>query len=249
MNNFAQIKLAVLCLLGFGIFAAGGCSGFAARSMNAEGVQYFQQANYREALAQFQQAIQSDPSNADAYYNIAATYHRIGKDYNRPEDLLQAERSYNLCLDHDPDHRECHRALAVLLAEEGRPQDAVRLLENWSDRNSMSPAPKIELARLYNEMGNPRAANDQLVRSVQIDPNNAQTWAALGKVNEEMGDRNQALVNYRRSLELNGFQPEVQARVASLQPLVGYTTPLPGPMPEPSTGPLPVANRDGMPRR
>ena len=88
----------------------------------------------RRPLKQFQEATYADPNNADAYYNLAATYHRIGKVEHRQADLDQAETYYNLCLDRNDNHTDCYRGLAVLLAEQGRNDEAFRLVEGWVQR-------------------------------------------------------------------------------------------------------------------
>ena len=69
-------------------------------------------------MHQFQEATYDDPCDADGYYNLAATYHRIGRLEHRQADLNQAECYYNQCLDRNPNHVNCHRGLAVLLAEQ-----------------------------------------------------------------------------------------------------------------------------------
>lgn len=137
-----------------GLAAACGCNTFVATAYNGQGNELFQQGRYREALVQFQAAVQEDPGNADSYYNLAATYHCLGRYDNRRDEMEQAEAIYNQCLDRDPNHGSCYRGLAVLLAQEGRLSDAVRLLEGWSDRQPALADPKIELARLHQELGN-----------------------------------------------------------------------------------------------
>lgn len=197
--------------------SAAGCGSFAASGLNAEGVRLFDQARYQEAVQQFQQALDNDPSNADAYYNLAAAYHRLGQINARASDLSQAESYYNLCLTRDPNHRECYRGFAVLLAEQNRSEEAFRLLQTWGDRNPADPEPKIELARLSEEFGDRESAKQYLADSLLRDPDNARALAALGRLREQTGDRLMALNNYQQSLYANRFQPEVAARVASLQ--------------------------------
>ncbi len=196
---------------------AGGCNSFVATAHNGEGVQLFQQARYREASVEFQAAIQEDPGNADGYYNLAASYHRLGYFERRPDELKQAEDTYNQCLDRDPNHRDCYRSLAVLLAQEGRLSDAVRLLQGWADRQPALADPKIELARLHEELGNRAAAKDELVEALKVDPNNSRALAALGKIREQTGDPCQALANYQRSLWHDRAQPAVAARIAAIE--------------------------------
>jgi tetratricopeptide (TPR) repeat protein len=142
--------------------------------------------------------------------------HKTGTLYNRPNDLRQAEHLYNQCLQRDSNHVECYRGLAVLLSETGRTDSAYRLLENWSAMNVQSPEPKIELARLHEEFGQPEQAKARLVEALAGDPHNARALTALGRLRDQEGDHAQALANYQRSLEVNRFQPQVASRITTL---------------------------------
>lgn len=208
-----------------------GCRNVASSALNVEGVQLYQQGNYQQASDRFQQAISKDPSSASGYYNLAASLHKTGTVYNRPNDLRQAELLYNQCLERDPDHTECYRGLAVLLTETDRQDAAFRLLNNWSATNPQSPDPKIELARLHEEFGQSDQAKARLVEALAGDPHNARALTALGKLRDQEGDHTQALANYQRSLELNRFQPQVASRVATLQGALGGPTVVGPPQP------------------
>ena len=194
-----------------------GCGSFDAQTRNAEGVRLFQQARYPEAIKEFQEATYDDPNSADAYYNLAATYHRIGKQEHRQSDLEQAETYYNLCLDRNGDHTDCYRGLAVLLAEEGRNEEAFRLIEGWVQRQPKSADAKVELARINDEFGNRQVAKEHLIEALAVQPDNARALTALGKIREDSGEKQQALANYQRSLTRDSRQPQVAARVTALQ--------------------------------
>jgi tetratricopeptide (TPR) repeat protein len=226
---FGAPRTAAAVLAGFILALAGGCADFSAQGRNAEGVRLFSQGRYDEALRQFQEASYTDPISPDGYYNLAATYHRLGTLENRQSDLDQAESYYNQCLDRDPNHADCYRGLAVLLAEQGRNDEAFRLLEGWADRNPSAADPKIELARLFQEFGDRPAAKAHLIEALQVDPDNPRALAALGKIREETGEPEQALVDYQRSLWHNQFQPQVASRIAALRSTM--------PMPLSITGP------------
>lgn len=202
---------------------AAGCS-VLAQGENVQGVRLFQQGNYQAALESFQRALQNDPNNADAYYNLAATYHRLAALNRRQSDYDQAESFYNQCLDHNPDHQPCYRALAVLLVEQQRSEEAFRLLEGWADRSPARPEPKIELARLFEEFGDKNAARAHLIEAVASDPSNARALTALGRIREELGEYDQALADYERSLQSDRFQPKVVERVAALRAARGTFT-------------------------
>ncbi|TVP98416.1 MAG: tetratricopeptide repeat protein [Planctomycetaceae bacterium] len=194
---------------------ATGCH-FGASSQNAQGTKLYQQGQYTAAMQEFQKAIATDPQNADGYYNLAATTHRIGVQRQDTALLTQAEALYNQCLDHAPNHVECHRGLAVLLVDTGRPDRAFALLKNWAAQNPNYAEPRIELARLYEEASEIQTAQKYLENAVQIDANNARAWLALGRIRERDGDLVQALQNYQQSLVINPTQPMVSERVAAV---------------------------------
>lgn len=201
---------------GLGLLWMTGC-GLTSGGYNVQGVNQFQQGQYQAALQSFQHVIATNPRDADAQYNLASTYHRMGT-LNGDETMLkQAESVYNQCLEVDGNHTDCHRALAVLLVETGRPESAFRLLEGWSLRQPHVGEAKIELARLYEEFGDNATAISHLEDALVADTNNSRAWAALGKLREQTGDHTQALANYQRSYQLNRMQPGVATRIASLQ--------------------------------
>ncbi|OHB67689.1 MAG: hypothetical protein A2V70_12110 [Planctomycetes bacterium RBG_13_63_9] len=210
-----------ILLVGFSLALAAGCSNFAAQSKNAQGVQLYQQGQYQAALREFQEATYTDPGNPDGYYNLAATYHRLGVIEKQQSYLDQAENYYNQCLDHHPDHRECYRGLAVLLAEQDRKEEAFRLAEGWIERRPDSADARIELARLLEEFGDRSQAKEKLTEALTIEPNNPRALAALGKIREDMGEQAEALRNYQRSLSYDRFQPQLASRVASLRATLG----------------------------
>jgi tetratricopeptide (TPR) repeat protein len=194
-----------------------GCQQMSASALNSEGVRLYQSGSYQAAADKFQQAVASNPQSATSYYNLAASLHKSGKLNNRRDELDQAERLYNQCLEYDPDHTECYRGLAVLLAETGRQDAAFRLLTGWAQRSPQLADPRIELARILEETNNHAQATTRLVEALSIDPHNSRALTALGRLREMSGDPSQALANYQRSLTIDRFQPQVQARVAALQ--------------------------------
>ncbi len=212
--KFACPRCLAVVVVAF-IALQGGCH-WAASGQNAQGARLYEQGQYTAALQEFQKAVSSDPQNADGYYNLAATTHRLGLQRRETALLNQAEALYNQCLDHSPNHVECHRGLAVLLIDTGRPDRAFALMKNWAAQNPRFSEPRIELARLYEEAGEPQTAMKYLEDAVQQDANSARAWLALGKLRENSGDLAQALQNYQRSQAINGMQPMVAERIAAL---------------------------------
>lgn len=231
--RFSAWLLAAACLA-----VAAGCGGVA-RNENAEGVKLYQQGNYLGAVNHFQQALAKQPGNADCFYNLGATYHQQAKLFSRPADMATAEQYYHLCLARNPNHEACQRALAVLLVEENRQADAIAQLQGWARSQPGNPAPHIELARLAQEHGDVREAENQLIDALAVDPNNPRALVALASLREQAGDRSQALANYSRALAIDPAQPLVAARVATLQG--GSADPRTATLPPPTPPPVPPA--------
>jgi tetratricopeptide (TPR) repeat protein len=244
-SRFALPRLGIEGFLVAGILLGlSGCGSFSAQGRNSEGVRLFQQNRFEDALREFQEATYADSSNADGYYNIAATYHRIGRLEHRQADIDQAESYYNLCLDRDGNHVECYRGLAVLLAEQGRNDEAFRLIEGWVQRQPTSPDAKIELARLNDEFGNRPAAKEYLIEALAVQPDNPRALTAMGKIREDAGETAQAAANYQRSLAQDNRQSQVAVRLAALQ--TGGTPTGAPPTGDPSTR---LAGREPAPLR
>lgn len=239
------LRAAMLLLATAPVLSSAGCS-WGASGKNALGAQLHQQGQYTAALQQFQQVVDEDPSNPDGYYNLAATTHRLAKQRNDDALYRNAEALYNQCLDHDPNHVECHRGLAVLLIDTGRTDSAFTLMKNWAQQNPASAEPRVELARLYEEAGQPQVALKYLEDAVQQDANNSRAWLALARMRESSGDLPQALQNYQRALALNNTSPMINERVAALSRQINsdidaaaagtLPTQVAQPVPYPSTG-------------
>ncbi len=208
-----QIQLRLTAIVAIALCS--GC-GFSSMGQNTVGVRLYQQGRYAEALQQFQLAQSSSPSNPDSYYNLASTYHKLGIAQKDAKLIEQAESLYNQCLDLQPNHLDCHRSLAVLLAESHRPDAAMRLLKSWAAKNPNMPDPRIELARLHQEFGQAKVAEQYLDEALAMNPNDPRVWAHKGQLREASGDLGQALYNYQQSLAINSLQPELYQRMASL---------------------------------
>lgn len=203
-----------LCVLA-GIVALSGCQ--ASSGLHTQGVSSFRQGRFQEAIQTFQQALVNNPTDADAYYNLAATYYEIGKRNNDSNLLSQAEGLYNQCLDLNGNHVECYRGLASLLVDTNRSKSAFTLLKSWSQQNLQMPDARIELARLYEEFGDKESASRYLTDALNIDAKNPRAWAALAGIREQQGQLAQALSNYRQAYQLNQALPGMTNRIASLQ--------------------------------
>ena len=203
----------LLLLLACGL---AGCQGSAANNYNAQGVQLHRQGQHTAAMQYFQQAARQNPVGGDAYYNIAALQHQQGLRDKNTALLQQAEGYYHQCLDRDPNHLDCRRALATLLNEGGRSQEARTMLQNWVNQYPQLAEARVELARFYDRAGQTDVAEKHLLDALKLNPNQPRALNALAVIRENQGKYALALENYRRSYQLHSQQPEVAQRVADL---------------------------------
>ncbi|MCL2304190.1 MAG: tetratricopeptide repeat protein [Planctomycetaceae bacterium] len=217
MKNVSTILL-VFLLLG-----QCGCSTYQTQHGNTSGVQLFADGKYAEALARFQTALETNPNDADSYYNIAAVHHYLGRVNRDANQYVQAGQNYQLCLTKNPNHAAAYRGYAVWFMEQDRKAEAIELLKNWSDQNPSVPDPKIELARLYQELGQNREAIDYLAAAIALDSKNARAHRALGYLREQSSDWNQAILNYKYSLESDPNQPDLVERITILEKQAGLS--------------------------
>ncbi len=185
-------------------------------AQNGTGVTLYQQGRFAEALHTFEQAKQTDPTNPDTHYNLASTYHRLGTAAKDQKMLETAESIYNQALELSPNHVECHRGLAVLLVETGRPDKAFTLLKRWAQRSPNVSDARVELARLHQEFNQSKISEQYLDEALAMDPNNARAWAERGRLRENSGELMQAVQNYQQSIALNSLQPDLLQRIGAL---------------------------------
>ncbi len=201
----------------------GGCS-TSGKALNAQSVELYRLGDLDSAQRVLTQAAGNDPENPHVYYNLARVHHERGFRNGDVNELRLSENNYNLCLNRDPDHVECYRALGVLLRDweqvdpnDKRSDQAFTLMERWAMRSPTLADPRVEWARLHEEFNNREAAKEKLLEALSIDPNHPRALAALGRIREMEGDVNQALAVYQRSLWHDANQPEIAARVAQLR--------------------------------
>ena len=211
--------------------------GCAAQNHTAEGMRFFGQARYDAALASFRSALQSNPNNANALYNIAATYHQsaraslqLGQTEAALQQYEQAAQYYLRSLAQNANHADAYRGLASLYMDRQNPGAAFELLGNWNQANPIAAEPKLELARLHQEwaqivivQGHTEIAQRSRDAAAQIlqhvlttEPSNYRALRALGFLREQSGDIQGAVIEYSRSLQANPQQQDLAERVAIL---------------------------------
>jgi Tfp pilus assembly protein PilF len=181
-----------------------------AQSYNQRGVALFNSGQVDVALVEFQQAATEDPLNADAFYNLGSSYHRLG----RAED---ADWNYTHCLALDPEHSKCQHARVVLLLERDRVEDAYASVRQWMTDCPGNPDPIVELAWLEKQAGRTEQARSLLQNAIAIQPRHPRALTELASLYEGANQPDRALALYQRALAYDPTQPQLTTKVADLR--------------------------------
>lgn len=169
-----------------------------------------QQGNISEAIKLYQEALQTEPDNAEIYTNLGAAYqtnqnfdqalamykkaveldatstvalYYTGTAYHAKGDINQAISYYKKVLEIDPIHKEAKESLKS--AEEG----IVDMI--------LSDALNAYNKKAYDQAG---AAID---KALKMDPNNALAYYYMGLVAEAKNNASGAISNYKRATQLD----------------------------------------------
>jgi tetratricopeptide (TPR) repeat protein len=150
---------------------------------------------YPEAIARFQQALQSNPDSDDAWYDLADAYFRK-RDYvnaltaaQRVSPQGQKETSY-LAL------------LADILAHLGQYDEAVKLLGEQIAANPDQDQAYLSLALVYLRSGNTSGARETVQRGLERTPDSGELLWGVGVVSVMEGNLEKAERHLKESVDL-----------------------------------------------
>lgn len=112
----------------------------------------------------------------------------------------QARRAYEAILERAPDNVEALNALGLNALSEGNPQRALELLSRAVTVAEHDPLSQHHLGRVQEALGNLAAAVTAERQSVQFRPDFLMARLHLALLLERQGEREQALVQYARTL-------------------------------------------------
>jgi len=123
-------------------------------------------------------AVDWEPKDADAWYNLARTKYTENK-------FEEAIHAFQQCLQLDPKNVKAEDNLGLSYYGLGRTDDARSAYEvaiQWqSNVSQKDPGPFLDLGTLYLEQGHPKDALPYLLQAIQIEPEEPKGHEKLGK--------------------------------------------------------------------
>jgi Flp pilus assembly protein TadD len=125
--------------------------------------------SYEQAEAEYQRAIETDPSNGDAY-------RRLGQVYERSNQMDQALTAFKKAAEVDPNYFKVYQDLGMHYSARGNDREAVRQYEKCVQLEPDEPDPHRVLGMAHKNLGQFAEAERELRIAVRL----AETPAALG---------------------------------------------------------------------
>ena len=202
------------------LLAAGGCSSWGGKINNTEGVNYYANGQYDQALTAYQTDSRLNPEDPEIYYNIASTYQQQALRYQDPSLLTQAETNYRICLQKNPTRETtvcCYRGLATVLNQRKDEKQALKVLQEWEEKEPTAVEPKLEIAYLLEAQGKNQEAADALTKIKDWAPNDYRAFYKLGLVEEKLGNNAEALEQLRAAARLNPANQDITNKITQLE--------------------------------
>lgn len=156
---------------------------------------YLQQSNFNQAKQQFEQVLRVNPLFPKANYMLGRTSLLMGE-FDRAFQLATLEKRQNPAL---ADGYEL--AGEVLMAR----REFTKAAAEFQKASQIAPtvANVLSLARAYRLADNPSVAQSLINRAIKIEDGNPEIYKEQGAIFEAQGGRAEAVVAYRKYLDLS----------------------------------------------
>jgi len=189
-----------------GLFLAtlllGGCGGSArptqapprqqeALNHYRKGLLGLDQKRYAESLKEFEEAVRLDPQNAAFRYQLGQVHYSLGE-WDAAEAALREVTKL------DPYNADARLLLGAVLSEKGQRQAALDEFRTvLANRNYSTPEKAwVNVALLYDQMGNPEEAIGSYHKALDANPHYARAHYGLAQALDKLDRLKEAIAEY-----------------------------------------------------
>ena len=162
---------------------------------------------YDEALALYEEALEMDPSNAEAINNLGASLSFLGR-------YAEAEQCFRQSIAIKPDYVEPHANLGSLLRQRGDFVGAEASLRRALKLRPPLNEARIDLGFTLTFLGRLRDARACFAKVLKSAPRNAQALLGMGQIATLEGRFEEADATFRRIIDLDPKMPKAWAALA-----------------------------------
>jgi len=180
-------------------------------------INFRQNRIWKDDLSLWEQAVKDAPGSFRVRYNLGSAY-RLVKDYKKATEEFEEAIKLNA------QYVDTYSILAVTYAEDGRIEDAKKVL---LDALKIAPDESkiyLNLANAFKECKEYQTAIDLVNRAIKLDHNNPQCYLKLGAIYGEMKDYPKAIDAFNKMIELDKNNPKGYYNLANALRLAGDIT-------------------------
>jgi tetratricopeptide (TPR) repeat protein len=174
-----------------------------------EGQNAQQRGDLNSAVRSYSNAIKSDPSLFQAYYQRATALVALSRD-------AEAETDLRKTIELRPDFARAHRALGQILLDRGMTEEAKRELSRAIELEPKLSGVRMFYASALIKSGDAAGAIEQLRAAIAQGEGAPLAYALLGVAEERSGKPDDAFADYSRAIEMdanNATAREGRARI------------------------------------
>jgi tetratricopeptide (TPR) repeat protein len=156
---------------------------------------HYSKGDYKNAIADYNQAIKLKPDYAEAYYNRGLTYNYQGN-------YTAAIADYNQAIKLKPDYAEAYNNRGLAYADQGNYTEAIA---DYNQAIKLKP----DYAKVYNnrglayaDQGNYTEAIADLTQAIKLKPDDAGAYSNRGNAYAGQGNYTAAIADYNQAIKL-----------------------------------------------
>lgn len=185
-------------------------------SFYTKGKKQFDLHHYQSSFNFLRQALEIDPTYAQAYFGLGYLYARF-------EMNDAAVRMYEMALRFDPNHIDAMNNLAMMYFHAGNYDDALELIQKAVAMGDSADC-EYNLGSIYLEKNQPDAALQAFQKAVSMRPNDAAIFNNLALTYEKLGRKPEAMDSWNKVLEYSDNADLLQQAKTHLDYLQGQNS-------------------------
>ena len=178
------------------------------------GQRYLDKGKYREAFIQFSNAVQVDPTYADAHYRLAQACLRLERWTPAYDELVRT-------VELQPGNYGARLDLANLLIAARELKQAREQIDVLLREQATNPMVHAAAANLFAGQDNLTAAVQQMQQAIDLTPDRADFYIALASLENQLNQPEVAERNFSKAVELNPDAVEAHLALASYYQSIG----------------------------
>jgi Flp pilus assembly protein TadD len=166
----------------------------------------YSESRYQQAVSSFEHALELRPRYVEAENNRGLSLRELGA-------MDKAKAAFQSAVDWQGEHpadAQPFLNLGTLLADQGKPEDALSFLIRAAALAPDNPKIHDELAHVYETQSNLPQAQSELEKAIALAPNSSELHYKLGRVYRREGMTGQAQREFATCDKLNGAHSSIE---------------------------------------